>query len=1082
MKRFIGCLTAFCLILNTCALPAFAAEDKDNDREFLSEVSESFEKNTSQNDDLEYISEIASVKTADGMYKAHQSDFRKNYGKKSLCIENERFSAFEISGMFSAVKRIENANYFELTYFISAEQLSNGGSETNVRTEIVGADGSIIAENEKIIKTDKNFDGSDEGFEKITLAAEINGAALKGGILRITVGNEQSYPKVTYVDDVKINAYNVKSKMSAEGTPNVFMLLKTLGINCRMTDNYYSKAVVTRADFAEALAGLMEDFSPKSDEIRFEDVYREHYAYNAIKIVSDYGIMSGSGDKTFEPDTPMTYIEALTALLKLMGYSDFAQRNGGYPAGYWHMAMQKGILTRGISADTVLTHELCARLIEKALVTSVLLTDTVTVEYGKYFSDFKESDEKTILNVFRGINRGKAILDATMLGGLNGINVNGNTVMLDGEIYNIDTDIIDADKVNELIGCNVEFYYRAGNDGNGKIVFMSKSDLNRILTVERHNVYEVSGTYIKYTDGDVNKSINIFDCITLYNGQKCTFSKSVLDGAIDGVIDFIDNNGDGKYEVMNINSFSYYAAEQLVARNMTVTDKFTNGILKSDEYENVFVYNEYGKKIAFSDIKIGNVLRIKTPLDGNDKKFISITVYDGEKVATVESIGSGGALKRVKLDGEWYDISLWAKKLEKDKAVAALETGESYTFYSCGNRVVGWLNAVSGETQVGFIYKGKTGAELDKTVTFKMMTENQEKLTLDCEKKVTVDNYRISTDDTEFISKFFEGGNVKEQIVKYKLNSKGKIVKIDTFSEYDGTNLEKGNLVRLSQKVTGLFTKRDLWFFHPYIAGLDPSVKQYTVSYNAKVFQLPKSDVNKGDENYYKATTANSLGDYQQKYEPELYALNGLYNVADYLVIRIDQLGDGVGNFKSYLTVIKSVERTTDDEDNEILKIEGIRAGAEVSVTAVIDGYADWEKLSTGDLIYFEKNAAGTVNLSKKTEFKLVADLDFETGKLNNISEGVQGEWAHWYTAAMSVYEVRDGYIFLNHLSDKGNKEPNRAYPYDKFSTYIVDTKQNLLYKGSATEAVQYVNDPDNASTVWLNVNDGFGSLMVIYK
>ena len=199
-------------------------------------------------------------------------------------------------------------------------------------------------------------------------------------------------------------------------------------------------------------------------------------------------------------------------------------------------------------------------------------------------------------------------------------------------------------------------------------------------------------------------------------------------------------------------------------------------------------------------------------------------------------------------------------------------------------------------------------------------------------------------------------------------------------------------------------------------------------------------------------------------------------------MIRIDQLGDGVGNFKSYLTVIKSVERTTDDEDNEILKIEGIRAGAEVSVTAVIDGYADWEKLSAGDLIYFEKNAAGTVNLSKKTEFKLVADLDFETGKLNNISEGVQGEWAHWYTAAMSVYEVRDGYIFLNHLSDKGNKEPNRAYPYDKFSTYIVDTKQNLLYKGSATEAVQYVNDPDNASTVWLNVNDGFGSLMVIYK
>lgn len=1080
MKRFIGCLTAICLALNMCAVLAFAAEE--NDREFLSEVSESFEKNTSKNNDSEYISENASVKTTEGAYKAHQSDFRKNYGKISLCIEPEGFSAFEINRMFSALKRIENANCFELSYYISAEQLSNGGGETTVHTEIVGTDGSVIAENEKIIKTDKDFDGNNEGFEKITLETEINGAAVKDGTLRITVGNEQNYPTVIYIDDVKIGAYNIKSQKIAENTPNVLRLLKTLGISCRMTDNYYSRATVTRADFAKMLAGIMEDFSPKSSDVIFDDVYREHYAYEAIKLVSDYGIMNGTGEKTFEPDMPMTYIEALAASLKLMGYSEFAQKSGGYPTGYLHMAMQKGILIRGVSADTILTHELCARLLDKMLVASVLLTDTVSVEYGKYFSNFKESDEKTVLDIYCGISRRKGILEATMLGSLNGKNTNGNTLMLDGKIYYADFETLGADKANELIGCSVEFYCHSENNGVEKIIFMSKTDSNNILTIEKQNIYEISGTYLRYADGNANKNINIFDCIALYNGQKCTFSKSVLDSVADGYIDFIDNNGDGRYEVMNITSCSYYAADQVSIGNMTLTDKFTKNILKSDEYENVFIYNEYGEKILFSDIKNGNVVKIKKPLDKDDKKFLSLTVYDGEKYATAEMVKSGGSPKKVKFGGSRYDISLWAEKLEKDQNIPQLETGESYTFYIFENKIAGWLNAVSAETQVGFIYKGKIGTGIDETVTFKVMTENQEKLLLDCAETVFVDDKQLNTNETEFISKFFEAGKTKEQLVKFKLNNKGKITRINTFSEYNGSNLEKGNLVRLSQKVTGLFTKRDLWFFHPYIAGLDPNVKQYTVSYNAKVFQLPKSDENKGDEDYYKATTADSLGDYQQKYEPELYALNGLYNVADYIVVRIDQLGDGVGNFKSYLTVIKSVEKARDDDDNEILKIEGIRAGAEVSITAMIDGYEDWRKLSVGDLIYFEKNAAGTVNLSKKTEFKFVADLDFETGKLNNLSEGVQGEWAHWFTTAMSVYEVKDGYIFLNHLADKGNKDPNRAYPYNKFSTYIVDTKRKLLYKGSATEAVQYVNDSDNASTVWLNVNDGFGSLMVIYK
>lgn len=49
----------------------------------------------------------------------------------------------------------------------------------------------------------------------------------------------------------------------------------------------------------------------------FKDVKKEHWAYEAIKEISDLGYMQGNPDGTFKPDEPVTRAEVAAILQRL---------------------------------------------------------------------------------------------------------------------------------------------------------------------------------------------------------------------------------------------------------------------------------------------------------------------------------------------------------------------------------------------------------------------------------------------------------------------------------------------------------------------------------------------------------------------------------------------------------------------------------------------------------------------------------------------------------------------------------------------------------------------------------------------
>ena len=72
---------------------------------------------------------------------------------------------------------------------------------------------------------------------------------------------------------------------------------------------------------------------------RFVDVPAEHEYATAIDFMDDMGIMVGVSSYQFEPDTQITYVQALKTIISALGYHVQAELTyGGYPTGYLTMA------------------------------------------------------------------------------------------------------------------------------------------------------------------------------------------------------------------------------------------------------------------------------------------------------------------------------------------------------------------------------------------------------------------------------------------------------------------------------------------------------------------------------------------------------------------------------------------------------------------------------------------------------------------------------------------------------------------------------------------------------------------------
>ncbi|MCL2837592.1 MAG: S-layer homology domain-containing protein [Oscillospiraceae bacterium] len=90
------------------------------------------------------------------------------------------------------------------------------------------------------------------------------------------------------------------------------------------------------------------------DRSVFADVERTHWAIGILHYVYDKGIITGDGDGNFRPNDDITEREAVTMVVRALGYSEQAQSLGGFPYGYIQIAEELGLFehtTMDIAAE-----------------------------------------------------------------------------------------------------------------------------------------------------------------------------------------------------------------------------------------------------------------------------------------------------------------------------------------------------------------------------------------------------------------------------------------------------------------------------------------------------------------------------------------------------------------------------------------------------------------------------------------------------------------------------------------------------------------------------------------------------------
>ncbi len=105
--------------------------------------------------------------------------------------------------------------------------------------------------------------------------------------------------------------------------------------------------VVSRAEMAKLLvvaAGLAPAAELAEGTTKFADVAATHWATGYINVAAEYGYIMGDPDGNFRPDDTVSYAEAITMALRVLGYKTVVEAKGTWPTNYIAKAEELDLL------------------------------------------------------------------------------------------------------------------------------------------------------------------------------------------------------------------------------------------------------------------------------------------------------------------------------------------------------------------------------------------------------------------------------------------------------------------------------------------------------------------------------------------------------------------------------------------------------------------------------------------------------------------------------------------------------------------------------------------------------------------
>lgn len=580
---------------------------------------------------------------------------------------------------------------------------------------------------------------------------------------------------------------------------------------------------ITRAEFAEMALAIGNIPVGTYEYTRFYDVTPGTAQCNAVMTAAESGIVNGGDSSMFFPDQNITVGQAVTMIMRAIGYEDMAllRYNGSSDACVQYARSVKLLKT---GTTELLKGSDAVQLLFDALELGYMEISGATTDGGANYT----VSETTYLEKVFGLQRYTGVVTGTeysmKIGGKSGYE---GAIEIDDAVYT--AEIGNTYDQKGILGKRVYFYIEEEGELQKVVVVGEMENRNTSVKILPEDFIYGNSGLVRYWDEN-NKEITAklsSEALIYYNDALCLDITNDDFDVADGDITLVDNNNDKAYDYVFIREYERYVVGN--SSYGIITSYYDNWRFNTRENKNYVLFRD-GVEVTSDHISQWDEVKVMASKDGNsgiieasrntiEGEVTNIKTKDGKTYITVNNVYTGDR------EFELEDIYITAYEANITGAPRP-QKNVSYTFlYNDEGRIYGVSSQSNQKYVYGFLIKTVKSSGLDPTYQCKIFGEFGSMKVYDL-----ADNFKINgtkyTGDT-IMTQLSRNDN-DGQMVMYRANSAGKLTEILTYTDASlgGTTFGRDD-DRFSldaQASAGNWSERD-W--------------AYDLTINGKIYRIP---------------------------------------------------------------------------------------------------------------------------------------------------------------------------------------------------------------------------------------------------
>lgn len=648
-------------------------------------------------------------------------------------------------------------------------------------------------------------------------------------------------------------------------------------------------------------------------------------------------IINGYEDQTFRPNANVSYEEALKMIVATLGYSLDVSGTpwyGEYVAQAGRLGITDVAYTLG-KVETPATRACIAQMLYDTLEVNLVEKDEVT--------------KKTILTDYLGYQKGRGRIAS-----------NGDSSLMAPDVLLRDNEVqimelnsnagytyrVTEDDVKNYLGHEIEYYYKENGDGSRDLVLYVVQNSNE-LVIDADTIEPSSSNnaqiryYSENSQGRTTVANLAADSIVLYNGKlygpttaASRFDVSMIPQV--GSVKLLDANLDGRYDVINIESYVVYYVSSKVSSEYSIIDDLTKvgGDKKlilnvNDNSKKTSIVNTNGSEMDYSSIGVGNIICLAESNAANGGEILRKAVVVSDSVSgTITSFESGSSITIGSTKYSYSKAAPWMNGLSSIMPEPQIQ--ESGTYYKDinGDIVAYKKNATVENVYYGYIMGMRdSDSAFDETKEVRILNQNGNVSTV-----LLTNDVKIYDGNTISVSSVAEAeARLEAAAAAQNKDSHGGTASVHQVVKYTTRNTAKGTIldkVYVAESVNaGATAQNDKLYFYNAVNGAmevtyNSASKQLTTAggvglgiNGATVFVVPS---NRGSYEDYAKKSVSDVFKNKQKYFVEAYDVSKTNN-AKIVVCYGGSAASEVDNFTPVYVLSQNTERATNESNGDVM-------------------------------------------------------------------------------------------------------------------------------------------------------------------